>query len=169
MVEDRFLLHASNRKDWRLRNIEEHPLDPGWEVGQYCICHEKIRGKIELGARIFDVVVKDGTGVIRSYFTISRAEGEGSSRVLHFDDFYFADGEPIALPGPYIQYRQMKMGTWVKKYGSQPLLAKLIKRYAYYKKGQKPVSIDQGSWTMMVRRGSQIRGEKRALRRKALN
>ena len=161
MVEDRFLLHASNRKDWRLRNIEEHPLDPGWEAGQYCICHEKVRAKIELGVRIFDVVVKDGTGVIRSSFIISGAEGEGNSRVLYFDGFHFADGEPIELPGPYIQYRQMRMNTWIEKYGSHPLLGKLVERYAYYKKGQKPVSVDQVSWSMMVTRGSQVRKERR--------
>lgn len=160
LVEDRFLLHASDRKNWRLRNTEEHPLDPGWEVGQYCVCHEEVRGNIKLGARIFDVVVKDGNGVIRSAFTASRAKGEGNARVLYFDDFYFADGEPILLPGHYVQYRQMKMSTWTKKYGSHQLWEKVTEQYTKYKKDQKPLSIEEASWDHIVARASKIRKEK---------
>ena len=159
MVEDRFLLHASDRENWRLRNIEEHPLDPGWEEGKYCRCHANIRASVELGAQIFDVVVKDGNGVIRSAFVIHGAQGEGNSRVLYFDDFYFADGEPMKLPGPYIQYRLMKMKTWIKKYERYSLWNKIAERYTYYKKGQKPCSIDQSSWSRMLTIASQIREE----------
>jgi len=159
LVEDRFLLHASDRKNWRLRNIEEHPLDPGWEVGQYCICHKSVRVHMELRARIIDVVVKDGKGVIRSAFFIGRAKGEGNSRILYFDDFYFADGEPIVLPGPYVQYRQMKMSTWTKKYGLTRIWDNIKEHYTSYKKGQKPVSIDEVSWDNMVARASKIRKE----------
>lgn len=160
LVEDRFLLHASDRKDWRLRNVEEHPLDPGWEVGQYCICHKRVRTSIELGAQVFDVVVKQGKGIIRSAFVVSEAGGKGNSRVLYFDGFYFADGEPIELPGPRIQYRQMKVRTWVKKYGSYPLWDVVTERYTYYKKGQRPISVDKDSWAVMVARASEIRKEK---------
>lgn len=160
MVEDRFLLHASDEKDWRLRH-ENHPLDPGWEVGQYCCCHKGVRACIEVGARVFDVVVKDGKGVIRSAFIISGAKGEGKSCVLYFDDFYFAVGnDPMELPGPYIQYRQMKMSTWTKKYGSHQLWENVTEQYAKYRKGQKPSSIDEASWDQMVVRASKIRKAK---------
>lgn len=159
MVEDRFLLHASDRENWRLRNVEEHPLDPGWEVGKYCRCHPSVRAKIELGARTFDVVVRDGKGVIRSAFVIRGAQGEGNSRVLHFDDFYFADGEPMKLPGPFIQYRLMKMKTWIKKYGRHSLWDKIADRYTHYKKGSKPRSIDKSSWSRMVAIASKNREE----------
>jgi len=143
--------------------MEEHPLDPGWEVGQYCICHKDVRAGIELGTRIFDVAVKDEKAVIRSAFIISGAKGEGKSRVLYFNDFYFADGEPVELQGFYIQYRQMKVNTWVKKYGSYSLWDKVTKateQYVNYKKGQKPISIDKDSWDKMVARASKIRKEK---------
>jgi len=160
LSEERFLLHASDRKNWRLRNIEKHPLDPGWEVGQYCICLESVRVNLELGARIFDVVMKEGNGVIRSAFVIARAKGKGNSRVLYFDDFYFADVEPIKLPGPYIQYRQMKMSTWIKNNGPRQFWNEVTKKYKNYKKGQKPVSIDEASWDSMVAKASQIRKEK---------
>jgi len=159
LVEDRFLLHVSDRKNWRLRN-KEHPLDPGWEIGQYSICHENVRANIELGARIFDIVVKDRKAVIRSAFAVSGSEGRGSSRILYFTHYYFADREPIELPEPYIQYRQMKMSTYIRKYGSESLWDKVAKRYAKYRKGQKPVSIDEDSGRGMVTFASQKRQER---------
>jgi hypothetical protein len=125
VVKGRFLLHYCNPTNWRLRNIA-HPLDPGWEVGSYSVCHPKTRPKIDVGAKIFDVVVEKGRGIIRSVFVVNRVYGTGKSRVLYFDEYYFADGEPIELPGRFIQYRCMKLETWVRKYKQKSPWNKIV-------------------------------------------
>ena len=114
-----------------------------------------------MGTRIFDVVVNNKKPVVRSAFIISDAKGEGSSRVLYFNEFYFADKEPIQLPGYYIQYRAMKFDTWIKKYGSRALWEEVTEQYTRYEIGQKPNSIDQDSWKRMIEKSSQIREEVR--------
>jgi len=164
-VDDRFLLHCRDPQNWRLRNFEEHPFDPGWEVGTYSYCHERIRALTDPKAKIIDVVVKDGKAVVRSAFVVERTQGSGPKRVLHFDHFYFADGDPMELPGPYIQYRCMKLETFLGKYDLKNLWRKITK-YADYKKGQKPRSIDSQSWKAMIEETSRIRRQQ--VRRKTV-
>lgn len=153
----RFLLHCCDPTNWRLRNIEEHPCDPGWEVGSYSVCHPTIRSKISIGTRIFDVVVKDGKGVIRSAFEVVKALDTSNSRVLYFDEYYFADDEPIELPGPYIQYRQMKLETWIEKYKQESPWIEITKRYTKYRKYERPKSIIPKSWNHNVSKTSKMR------------
>ena len=158
-MKGRFLLHFSHPNNWRLRNPEKHPLDPGWEVGTYSVCHKYIRAKLEIGTTIFDVAKVDGNGVIRSVFTASRAKGSGEDRVLYFDEFYFADNEPIRLPDPYIQYRQMRMETFIKKYHEQ-ILNNVMSKYTKYPKGSRPVSLDPTQWNDMVAKSAKTRKER---------
>lgn len=155
-MKGRFLLHYCDPVNWRLRNTEKHPFDPGWEVGSYSICHRAIRSNVNVGTWIFDVVVKDGKGIIRSAFEICKARGTGQSRVLYFDEYYFADEEPIELPGFFIQYRCMKMETWSKKYKQKPVWDKIIREYTKYERGQKPKSIGLKLWKNMLKKSPRI-------------
>lgn len=158
-MKGRFLLHCSDPANWRLRNMEEHPFDPGWEVGSYSVCHCKIRPHINVGTWIFDVVVRDQKGILRSAFEIRKVLGVGKSRALYFDEYYFADGEPIELPDRYIQYRCITLETFVSKYKLDSLWDEITQKYTIYKKGQRPKSIDSKSWNNIVQKGSQLRKE----------
>ncbi|TET89582.1 MAG: hypothetical protein E3J35_09240 [Methanomassiliicoccales archaeon] len=137
--------------------MEKHAIDPGWEVGTYSVCHPDIRRYTDAGARIFDVVAKDGRGVIRSAFVVTKVRNTSDSRVLYFDEFYFADEYPIVLPGPPIQYRKMKMASWIRKYNRSSPWVDIIDNYIKYRKGQKPKSIDSKSWDYMVSMSTRIR------------
>lgn len=162
-MKGRFLLHYCDPTNWRLRNVEKHPCDPGWEVGSYSVCHPKMRPKIDVGTKVFDVVVRNGKGIIRSAFVvsktrdISRIRDMRYPRILYFEDYYFADDDPIELPGDFIQYRCIKMETWIKKYKQNSPWNEITREYAKYKKGQKPKSIDSKSWNNMVTKTTKIR------------
>jgi hypothetical protein len=147
-MEGRFLLHWKDPNNWRLRNPKRHPCYPNWETGKYAICHNKIIKLTDVGTKILDVVVKDGKPVVRSAFQISKTQGEGFSKTLLFDEFYFADNEPIELEKSksHIKYRQMFLET----YKDKTLWNRIIKEYTEYEKGQKPKSIPQESWDNMV-------------------
>ena len=155
-MRGRFLLHYHDPEDWRLRNIEKHPCDPGWEDGSYSICHCAIRSNIKVRTKIFDVVAKQGKGVIRSAFEVSKTTGIGGSQVLHFDQYYFADENPIELPGYFIQYRCMKLGTWTEKFKRPSPWSRIVREYTLYEKGQKPNLISERTWNHMVRKTSKI-------------
>ena len=153
-MADRFFLHYTQKhpiRDWRLRCLEEHPLDPGWEVGTYSSCHPKYRYKHKPGDYIFDVVTKDGKAVIRSAFKISDVQGEGKGTVLLFDEYYFADKEPYKLPGDRIQYRAMYLDTYLNKFSMKSPITYIQNNYGHYQKGEKPISVSHESWEKMLR------------------
>jgi len=143
--------------------MKEHPLDPGWEAGSYMKCHPRVRPHIKKNDKVIDVVVKDGKPIVRSAFVVSEAKGHGKARVLYFNEFYFADGEqPIELPiehkGYHIQYRNMRMQKFAQKYPKESQFWERIeKTYARYKKGIRPVSIDEESWNRMKERATKVR------------
>lgn len=72
------IVHARDKENgkWRLRDLKNHPLDPGWEEGDYRVCHEEDRGKIRKEDTVLDLVFperadqKDAPRVIRSMFEI---------------------------------------------------------------------------------------------------
>jgi len=160
-LKDRFLLHYSDPANWRLRNIGQHPLDPGWEVGSYSVCHPKIRAKIDVGTKVFDVVVKKGKGVVRSAFIVTKIRDIDDSRILYFDEFYFANEEPIELPGSFIQYRCMKLETWVRKYKQKSPWNKIVAEYSKCRIGERPRKIETKPWNNMVKQCSSIRKKRR--------
>src|SRR5437660_12180834 len=92
-MEGGILTHKRDERDWRLRRFRDRddnqPIDPSWETGSYIACHEDARASVTKGVMIFDVVYVNGTGVVRSAFQITRTEGEGAHRVLHFEKFWY--------------------------------------------------------------------------------
>ena len=147
-MADRFLLHFSQKKprNWRLRCLEEHPRDPGWEVGTYEKCHSKYRPKHEAGDTVLDVVVREQKPVVRSMFTITDTKVINGEHVWNFYEYYFSDSDPYELPGNYIKYRAMFVDTYLRKYSSEDPRKFVRENYALYKKGEKPTSINQSDW-----------------------
>lgn len=135
--------------------MKNHPTDPNWESGSYTICHESVRQLLGKPDKVIDVVVRGTLPIIRSAFVISRAEGQGKSRKLYFDEYYFAGDEPLILKGPFIQYRIMKFETYVRKGGDSSLWTRITEKYAKYAKGVKPPSINPHSCEEMTTRVSE--------------
>jgi hypothetical protein len=152
-MEGRFLLHAQAPFDWRLRDMEHHSLDPGWEVGTYSICNRAIRSRSGPGTHIFDVVVRDEKAVIRSAFIVDSTNGEDDSRVLLFNGYYFADDKPVELPGYFIRYRMKK----TSKDELESCWTQINECYSHYEKGEKPASIRSERWEKMVEKASKVR------------
>ena len=145
---DRFLLHYSQKRprNWRLRCLEEHPRDPGWEVGTYEKCHKDIRPLHRAGDTILDVVVKDQKPIIRSMFTIKDTDIIDGEHVWYFDEYYYSDLDPYELPGGYIKYRAMFVNTYFSKFSSEDPREFVRENYTLYKKGEKPTSIKENDW-----------------------
>ncbi len=79
---------------------------------------------------------------IRSAFQIDATDHDA---VLRFAEFYFADSEPIVLPGPFIQYRiQTISASNLKRFIDQ-----LQATYTLYGKGERPRSILLDDWESM--------------------
>ena len=114
-----------------------------------------------MGTKVFDIVVKDGKGVVRSAFVVTKIRDIDDSRTLYFNEFYFADEKPIELPGRFIQYRCMKLETWVRKYKQKSPWNKIVREYSKYRKGQRPRSIKTKPWNNMVKECSSIRKKRR--------
>lgn len=105
ITEGRLLPHESEERNiwitqnWRLRDLQHHPIEPNWERGQYLKCHamERTNKKLKLNTIVFDLIGIQGKGnsrFIRSTFVINKIE-DGT---LYFDSFLFADGDPITSP-----------------------------------------------------------------------
>lgn len=104
-------LPAKKRKEvkteplWLVKNWAEHPIDPGWDDGLYCICHADFRNAStrQKGEIVVDCV-NDGNAssegyVVRSYFKITDIQPCKLKRGkdLLFTSYYFCDGEPFRL------------------------------------------------------------------------
>lgn len=99
---------ASQTADlWRIKNWADHPLDPGWDDGRYCLCHPAFRNSRvrEEGEVVIDCV-NDGMAtkhgyIVRSCFVIVRIESpcpfEPLGQDLRFDSYLFSDGSPLRL------------------------------------------------------------------------
>jgi len=156
--EGRLLPHESEERDewedgWRLRDLQNHPIDPNWETGQYLKCHALARNnkKLKEGTIIFDLVGMKGQGYsrfIRSAFVISKIE----NGTLYFDSFFFADKDPLRSPKNIIRH---PYGAILEKKAVVQLLKKMEKNhYHEYKIGQRPKSIKKRYWNYMLSRAS---------------
>lgn len=156
IVEGRLFTHETEERDewktekWRLRDLQNHPVDPNWENGQYLKCHAKARKNkyLRLDTIIFDLVGIAGKGnsrFIRSAFIIKKIK-DGK---LSFDTFFFADDKPIKSP---ITVTRTQYGVIVSRKNSTKLLEKMLRNgYNEYKASQKPRSINVRDWRFMKR------------------
>ena len=150
------VIHQHDKDNWKLRNLEKHPIDPNWETGTYCKCHEKLRFSrlIKKGLIIFDTIwlSRRSYPYVRSAFPIKSRDHEK----LTYDYYYFADGDwpfeitPSIIPkiksGPY----PTNPGIKLSKENCKKLLLFMKKNsYHKYKSGEKPVSISESDWRKM--------------------
>ena len=94
------------KEKWRIRDIVEHPVDPGWEIGRYCLCHRSIRNSKktdpENNSEIYFIDIvhqRHNQHVIRSMFKISdkKPQNQKFGRKIIFDGYYFAPKDPSKI------------------------------------------------------------------------
>ena len=151
----RLVIHQHENDYWRLRNIKDHPIDPNWETGTYCKCHQKMRQIFQKGKWIFDVVwIPQGVFPhARSAFKIKFIEGE----TLHYVEYWFNDGKPLEItPAIVSSIKPYTYRTSTGKILTQDdcknlLIAFKKNSFHKYKKGEKPESITVKDWARMTR------------------
>lgn len=134
---------------WRLREWNEHPLDPGWERGEFSICHKSFRGKATEGDLVFDVIYPNGSvgdppRIIRSACRIASKE----ENILKFDSFHFLDGDweeglSAEIRRDHKELDQDKAEKWINSIRNSS-------SYNEYPIGEKPQSIPEKYWKKML-------------------
>jgi len=151
ILEGRILVHQHDPNNWRLRNLEKHPIDPNWETGTYSKCHISFRENKNLKENItvFDLIIQDKKSIIRSAFVIKKIK----NGIVFFDSFLFADGKPLVISKKLFSPRQnrTRYGNIISDRDSNDLMEKM-KTHSYneYTVGTKPVSINQNDWEKMI-------------------
>ena len=150
---------------WRVKNWRDgrmgHPIDPGWDDGVYCVCHDRFRTvKRERGEMVVDCV-NDGRAekegyIVRSYFMIDDwgvcRLSETASKDLFFSEYYFCDGrEPIRLPRPILPTNQWQYYIGIPLSEVQIYDLKNSPAYAKYSVSETkgPAAIDEEDWRTM--------------------
>lgn len=145
---------------WRIRNLENHPLDPGWERSLYCQCHKGMResSKILKKFRIEPIFIIDAVKIssdqhfIRSMFQITgirQCPFNHESQLLFRDYFFAPKNKSKVLQVQKLKGLEDYKGTQTKKldnYYPEKIVAKIQKNYEHVSKGNKPSSIHQKEW-----------------------
>ena len=137
--------HGGN---WRIRRMEEHPNDPGWENGSYCYCHDSFRKKAQTGDLMFDTVYPNGcigqNPIIRSVIPIEEVSGLD----LSFSEFLFLN-QPASegVSGTTRNYKLLD-------HEEAEAYLEAIKsgdEYKRYDVGDRPNSITADEWEDMLK------------------
>ncbi len=139
---------------WRVKNWEGHPIDPGWDDGRYCVCHQKFRNAQtrQRGEIIVDCV-NDGNlrskgYVVRSYFKIIDIQPcrLGKGRDLIFASYHFCDKKEFRLHrnglGPLgtrlslVEWRRLESDPSYNEYRCSPTMH--------------PCSVAKSDWIRMI-------------------
>lgn len=146
---------------WRLRDMDDHPFDPGWERGECSKCHEvPLRTEATAGDILFDIVFpraadSDAPRIVRSVIPIA----ENQDKILKFDSYLFLDGgwkEGVrAGDGNSVSWRGANFwrGRGVlNEETAEDWLQSVHESDAYneYRAGEKPKSIPEDSWEKMI-------------------
>lgn len=161
ILEARLVFHSHNPKDWRLRNMEKHPIDPNWESGTYSKCSIKFRSNknLRVNSVIFDLTIHNYEIVIRSAFIIKKIE----NTILYFDSFLFADKDPLVIPKKLFSPDNPRNSLGNKISNKEALdLLSTMKSHSYneYKIGTKPNSIKQKDWAYMISKTTASKSKK---------
>jgi len=151
------------KEKWRIRNLKDHPRDPGWERSLYCRCHSVMRNSKEITKRykeeeiyVLDVVkIQSKKHVIRSMFQITDIKPckfDKSTKDLLFRDYYFAPKNESKIL--YVQeirgladFNGIRGSKLLRSENIPMKIVKKIKRiYEHIAKGKKPSTIDQKDW-----------------------
>jgi len=152
-------LPAKKRRDvktepiWLVKNWAEHPIDPGWDDGSYCICHTDFRnastrqkGEIVLD-RVNDGKASSKGYVVRSYFMINNIQPckLKKGKDLLFTSYYFCDDQPFRLKrkiGPSGVY--LRPQEWQKLKSSSSYKEYVCSSTVH------PSSINKSDWIKMI-------------------
>ena len=147
---------------WRIRDLEHHPLDPGWERSLYCRCHSVMRNSKPI-ARSYkeeEVYVLDAVWVhsqkhiIRSMFQImgiKPCKFDKSTKDFLFRDYYFAPKKESKILfvqeiGELADFKGIRGSKLLSKNTSTEIVKKIKKNYEHIVKGGKPSTIDPKDW-----------------------
>lgn len=146
-----------------MRDMEEHPCDPGWERGDCSVCHQPIRERAEAGDVLFDIVFprdasSDAPRVVRSAMPIEQAEADE----LQFESYFFLDGDwrdGISAAEGETEFWLSGAALWrgrgaLTERTAVDWLQKMADAEAYtvYEAGQRPRSVPDEDWEVMIRR-----------------
>jgi hypothetical protein len=87
----RVAFHKRDPDKWWIRDLNNHPMDPGWERGEYSVCHAEMRQRLNRNDALLDVVWDGQRSVIRSAFIVA---GKKRNK-LRFHQYYFVKKRPI--------------------------------------------------------------------------
>lgn len=150
------------KEKWRIRNLKDHPRDPGWERSLYCRCHSGMRNSKEITKRykeeeiyVLDIVkVQSKKHVIRSMFQITGIKPcqlDNSTQDLLFRDYYFAPKNESKIL--YIQeiqelsdFKGIRGAKILNENTSKKIVKKIKETYEHIAKGKKPSTIDPEDW-----------------------
>jgi len=160
ILEGRILVHQHEPNNWRLRNLEKHPIDPNWETGTYSKCHIDFRQNKNLKKNtvVFDLVIQDKKSIIRSAFVVKKIKND----TVFFDSFLFSDGKPLEISEKLFPTKQSRTryGNIISDKDLNDLLEKM-KNHSYneYPIGTKPLSINRKDWEKMISKSSKCKDE----------
>jgi hypothetical protein len=134
--------------NWRLRDWDNHPSDPGWEVGRYTECHDDLRKKIQANEIVFDTVLPGRVGssrpIIRSAFLIEQV----ADNELEFSQFVFLNGDANqGVEADIIRGYKSLSREEIAGYLQQ---MKDSEAYSVYDCGERPDSIRPELWEKML-------------------
>lgn len=161
VIEGRLLIHQFDPKNWRLRNLEKHPIDPNWETGTYSKCHIDFRLNkgLSINTIVFDLIYYRHKILVRSAFIIK----EIKNGIVYFNSFLFADEYPLVIPENLYSPKQFRTryGNKIPKNKAVELLHEMQNHsYNEYAIGTKPKSIKQSEWKKMISIASKNKYEK---------
>jgi len=151
------------KEKWRIRDLKDHPRDPGWERSLYCRCHSRMRNSKPIAkyyeeeeVYILDAVrIQSKKHVIRSMFQITDIKPcklDKSTKDLLFRDYYFAPkNESKILYAQEIRglsdFNCLRASKLLRSENAPTEIVKKIKRtYEHITKGKKPSTIDPKDW-----------------------
>jgi len=155
------------KEKWRIRNLKDHPNDPGWERSRYCQCHRVLRESSAIWKKfreeaiyIIDAVrIERKKHAIRSMFKITDVRQclvHSDSKDLLFKDYFFAPKNPAkVLFVQKIKGLENYNGVQVKKldsYNPEKIVEKILKTYEHVLKGKKPSSLHSKDWKQYLMR-----------------
>jgi hypothetical protein len=138
----RVAFHKHDSKKWWIRDLKNHPMDPGWERGEYGFCHSKMRRRLQKDNALLDVVWDGKRSVIRSAFIVT---GKKRNK-LRFRQYYFVKKRPIV----YAKYSfPTNQGIPIEGKDLEHLWTRISNQYQLCKARTKPGSVEIDDWNRM--------------------
>jgi len=155
------------KEKWRIRDLKEHPRDPGWERSRYCRCHKGMRNSKKITNNyqeeeiyVLDTVkIQSKKHVIRSMFLITDIKPckIDNSTDLLFKDYYFAPKDMSKISyvqefGRLANFNGIRNTKLLDENISKRIIKKIKKTYEHVAKGEKPSTVESKDWRFYDKR-----------------